>query len=472
MKIRLILSAILAVGLCNTSLPQVIANASFENWYIQEYYEEPDTFMTSNFRTWLTGGLINVIKTSDSHSGNYAARLETIAVNDEIIGGFLIIGNASEGGITGGLPFTGRPDSLTGNIKYTTDTSQGALVLCFFKKDGVTIGSAGNLFTGSEEEYVRFALAVDWSSPDPPDSMIFIASSSDLGGSTIPGDILYIDDIGFTGTTIPFPNGTLEDWHTIFTEEPEDWTTFNAFGCFFGSLSAFKSTDSFSGNYALELHNIQMPGDQVMGFVTNGFWGDFGPAGGMPVDGNPMLLTGYYKYFPDGPDTALAGITSFYYDETGDSTVLLEQIMIKLSPSDEYTYFEIPMLYNASPLADTLNITFASGNLAGDTNYVGLNSVLYIDSLNLEYYPVSVGPEYFSEQDLKVYPNPAGDFLQIESILAMKTLRILNNLGMTVFSIEPEALKSNVDIHNLPPGMYFIEIKTEQKKLMKKIIIL
>jgi hypothetical protein len=331
------------------------------------------------------------------------------------------------------MPFTERPDSLTGYVKYSIDAAEAAWVSCWFKKEGESIGSAGSYFTGIEEDYVRFAINIEWSSPDLPDSMIFLASSSNLGDPVQPGAVLYIDDLGFTGTTVPFPNGNLEEWQTVSTEEPEDWTTLNEFGYLFGSLSAFKSDDSYWGNYALELHNIRMPGDQIIGIVTNGYLGDNGPAGGMAVDGNPMLLSGYYKYFPDGPDTALAGAWSYDYDPIGDSIVLLEQIIINLPFAEDYTYFEIPFQYNDWPPVDTLNITFTAGNIAEDSSYVGLNSVLYIDSLTLEYYPVSNGPDLNREKTCIIYPNPAHDCIRIVSSCNIKIIKIMNCQGDVVF---------------------------------------
>jgi hypothetical protein len=472
MKTSMWLFALLSIAFCNSSLSQVIPNGGFENWYPEEYFEEPDTFLTSNFRIWFTAGTTNVSKTTDSHSGTFAAKLETVAANDEIIAGFIIIGNASEGGITGGVPFTERPDSLTGYIKYSNDTTEAAMVLCWFKKEGEFIGTAGSNFVGIEENYVRFAIGIEWSSPDLPDSMVFLASSSDMGGAAQPGAIFYVDGLGFTGTTVPFPNGDLEDWHMVSTEEPEDWNTFNAFGFFFGSLSAFKSTDSYAGIYALELHNIQMPGDQIMGIVTNGYLGDFGPTGGMHVDGNPMLLSGYYKYFPDGPDTAMAGGWSYYYDPIGDSTVLLEQMMTKLPSTEDYTYFEVPFQYNGWPPVDTLNITFAAGNITSDSSYVGLNSVLYIDSLNLEYYPVSTGPDLNKETKCIIYPNPAQDYIRIESSSAIKFMEIINAQGKTVFSARPFKKQYFVDIHHLQDGIYIVEIETGDSDIFEKIMIL
>jgi len=471
MKTWLLLFTLVTISFCNSSLSQIISNGGFENWYLKEYFEDPDTFLTSNLRVWLTSGTTNVFKTTDSHSGAFAAKLETVAADNEIISGFIIIGNASEGGINGGIPFTERPDSLTGYVKYNIDTAEAAWVFCWFKKEGECIGSSSVNFTGIEEDYVRFAIRIEWLSPDLPDSMIFLASSSNLDNPAQPGAILYIDDLGFTGTTVPFPNGNLEEWHTVSTEEPEDWTTLNAFGYLFGSISAFKSTDSYSGNYALELHNIQMPGDQIIGIVTNGYLGDNGPAGGMAVDGNPMLLSGYYKYFPDGPDTALAGAWGYYYDPVGDSIVLSEQIMIKLPFAEDYTYFEIPFQYNDWPPVDTLNITFAAGNIAEDSNYVGLNSVLYIDSLTLEYYPVSNGPDLNKEKTCIIYPNPAHDCIRIVSCYDIRIIKIMNCQGDVVFSARPFRNRYFIDIHHLPDGIYIVEIETESSLLFEKIII-
>lgn len=66
-----------------------------------------------------------------------------------------------------------------------------------------------------------------------------------------------------------------------------------------------------------------------------------------------------------------------------------------------------------------------------------------------------------------VYPNPATDFINIKTNQTIKNVTVFNVNGQKVLDI---ANQSQIDISNLPTGMYFLNIKTNQSTQNIKIL--
>ena len=72
-----------------------------------------------------------------------------------------------------------------------------------------------------------------------------------------------------------------------------------------------------------------------------------------------------------------------------------------------------------------------------------------------------------------VYPNPANSFVNISSNLATKptTVEIYDMLGRLKISKSQGALEfTTLDVSNLSPGMYFVNITSGNQQQSKKII--
>ena len=139
---------------------------------------------------------------ADAHSGNYAIKLTT-----KLIPAFNIIANgiASTGtlittppyGVSGGIAYTGRPDSITGWYKYTpAGTDQGFVELQLLGATNTdTIGYVRfETPNATVSTYTRFAAAVNYLSTATPSNSIWILSSS-KGVGPIVNSQIFIDDI-------------------------------------------------------------------------------------------------------------------------------------------------------------------------------------------------------------------------------------------------------------------------------------
>ncbi|HLW63247.1 MAG TPA: T9SS type A sorting domain-containing protein [Flavobacterium sp.] len=75
----------------------------------------------------------------------------------------------------------------------------------------------------------------------------------------------------------------------------------------------------------------------------------------------------------------------------------------------------------------------------------------------------------FVKNNFHLYPNPASDILNIrlESNFTLEKVTVYNNLGQMIKTTK----ETVVNVENLSPGIYFVEVLTDQGKGTKKVII-
>jgi hypothetical protein len=458
---------------------QQISNSSFENWTSILHFENPELYNSSNVFSYYTIGEANVTKSSDAQSGNFALHLETVETIEEILAGAVFIGDVQGENITGGLPFSEKPDSLKGFAKFNIMENDTAYVAVIFKKFGSPIGVCYAQFYGTQDTWEEFSVPAIWPVPIiSPDTIAVGILSSTIFSEPVPGSTLTIDNISFVGATSPFPNGDFENWIEFASEEPDDWFTSNVLSLAMGEASVTKTTDSYEGTYAVKIENQLNFYEDTLGFITNGTMGEDNPIGGMPIDSTPDKVSGYYKYTPVGPDTAVGGLFLYYYNENTGETELLEEAFVILPAVNDYTYFEIELDYFSLPEPDTLNIAFASGNVIEDTSFVGLGSELYIDVLEITYKPHIVGlnnPE--AKHSHRIYPNPASDivYFEFKEVLSNEIVVSISDLhGKLVHKqkFNPLSVKQfDISVEDFTPGLYLYQIESGNNSYSGKVII-
>jgi len=78
----------------------------------------------------------------------------------------------------------------------------------------------------------------------------------------------------------------------------------------------------------------------------------------------------------------------------------------------------------------------------------------------------TTGISITSKEKISIYPNPSNDILYIDGINSIGKIRIYNNEGRLMKSIDH--LKSNeIEISGLSPGIYYIHIKEKYSKFVK-----
>ena len=442
---------------------QTVPNGNFENWTVQTLFENPTYWTSSNMQLQMMGMPSNCTKVTEHYSGTYAAKLETVTNGQDTVNGIMYIGLPGNQSINGGYPFAARPDTVIVHLKYNILPNDTGHFMIFFKNSGSTIGMVSKNILGSQPSFAEYKLPVSWFQLGNADTLSALVTSSNLDSPDVPGSYVYIDGIELTGSIVAFPNGDFENWIPNTSEEPNGWVTLNYAKT--TVPSATKTNDYYDGNFAIRVETIQTIWGQLLGYITNGMIGNNGPAGGVPIYFNPDNLTGYYKYVPNGLDTAIAIVTTSRHDLFLDSTIILDMVAIKLPPTNTYTPFVINLNYNNFPFADTINISFASSNLMDSGAYVGLGSALYIDSLNLNFLPVGI-KNNSNENEINVFPNPVKDFVSIEfkTDLGNSSVTIFDELGRKHFNKEINTADKflKVDVAQFNPGFYFIEVKSNK----------
>jgi len=473
MKTKMLLLFLLSFICISGLQSQAITNGSFENWSQQLLYEDPVPYITTNMNVFMMGAGSNVTKSTDHHGGNFSARLETILAGTDTVFGGMFIGMPGSGGISGGYAISTHPDSLRLFTKFDVKPNDTAYVLVLFKNAGSMIGVGSFKFYGTQNSFTEYKSAVNWFSLVNTDTIAVIVTASNLDYAKIPGSTIYLDDLSFVNSVTPFPNGDFETWNSVSVENPDDWFTMN-FANSPGNYSVTQSTDSYDGIYAAQIENVITTYGDTMGFITNGRFGSNGPEGGMHVLLNPEKVNGYYKYTPVGLDTALAGCFIFGYDNFGNYG-LLDSSLIKLEPKTSYTYFEIPIAYNSWPLADTLNISFASGNIENGNSFVGLGSTLLIDKLEVFYKPMSVNESSAGDNTFNIFPNPANGVVSINSHNGQPYyIELYNENGQKMYSEffnTAGTFVNHLNLSALSKGFYYLKIQNGENSISKKLII-
>lgn len=477
MKTKIVLITFLLLASSNVMRvqSQVITNGSFENWTNTIYYEDPPPYITTNINTYMQLGYGNVTKNTDHVSGLYSARIETVQLGQDTMFGGLFIGLPGQGGIKGGLPMVVHPDSLSVFAKYNIQTNDTAYIMILFKNNTAIVGVGAFAFAGVQNTFTKYKTAITWYLPVNTDTVAAIITSSRLNPPRYPGSVLYVDDLNFIGDTVPYPNNDFETWNTAGAENPDDWTSIN-FACYPADLSVTKTTDSYDGTYATSIKNVQLLSGDTMGYLTNGRFGSNGPQGGMQVFQNPEKITGYYKYAPVGPDTALIGCFAYIDDGMGHQ-VPVDSQMIKLPAASSYTYFEIPFSYNGWPYVDTLNISISSGNLQDTLVPVGLGSKLYVDMLDITYQPVSVPETSDADNNISAYPNPAHNNFSVSFFSAAPeySIDLFDAKGTLLHHVSLKPTNGyyfySFDMSGYAKGVYYVKFVSAKKEKTQKIIL-
>jgi hypothetical protein len=109
---------------------------------------------------------------------------------------------------------------------------------------------------------------------------------------------------------------------------------------------------------------------------------------------------------------------------------------------------------------------FKSGSNPSKDRYV--SNVLFDNSSCNDY---TLNIENIEEAKIEIYPNPVKSILVVNSIKTIINMKIVNQLGQTVFSEEIYGTPKKVDLSKLNSGIYFLKIKFIDGNTMTKKII-
>lgn len=142
------------------------------------------------------------------------------------------------------------------------------------------------------------------------------------------------------------------------------------------------------------------------------------------------------------------------------------------------TWYRLKVVGSATEIRYYLNnVLIYTGTAASslDINqlrFVHNNSLgsAYIDNIkiNSELWVMSVKDSKATSKEISLYPNPATDFLTVNSAAKVKSIQLYDETGKL---IKTEVNNNKIEVKGLPAGVYMVNIKTEARNFTEKVII-
>jgi len=218
-------------------------------------------------------------------------------------------------------------------------------------------------------------------------------------------------------------------------------------------------TTTISGTVDSRLNDSQ-------GFINffNRRWGNLSAS--VPSMRNPRVFA--YRNQQDETNLVLADNLgrTYFFDGISD-TIHGRNDTFNLSISNYTTNFGDNAFVNGTDLNNDGIIDLAIGNRAGGVKILFGNQIVGLEE---ELDPSSKSNDFFS-----FYPNPARDAILIEinsDSRELMELKIFDNNGRLIQNrqIRPQD-KTQIDLSNLPEGLYFIQLKNSKRTASKKLIV-
>ncbi len=459
-----------------------IPNGNFESWTsmtydIPQYYTQSSDYEA--FYKCMCPA--NEVKSTDFYHGSFAVQVTTQVANGDTNVGYFAnanIGGNNPSGWAGGLPYTQKPTGIRGYYKCAIASPDSALIVVNFKKNGISIGTFPFTLYGTHSSYTLFSFPFPIL-PMNPDTVQFAAIASDFKDNIfIPGSMLLIDSVSFTGVTSQPANfnGDFENWSSVTLNRPNNW--YLGGGGPNNAIGVFQTTDKYAGTYAVELktylgdrcnggnnncHPAAQGGYISTGYYLNNCMGPNCERGGSPFSNQIDTLCFYYKYAPSGVDT---GWANMYFKKLGNNVMNYGKL---LKTSATYSYVEVP--FNTMNPIDTVIVSFQS-SLSQDTLLSFIGSDLKIDEAHFKSQPLITGIKTFDvAAGIKLFPNPSndGNFV-VSNVQSYDLVRVYNIYGQEVnASIKKEADYAKIKIET--PGAYFVTVNARGKITTLKVIV-
>lgn len=458
MKKTLLSLSILLTGYCGFAQYE-----GFENW-TQGSVLTLDQYQTPANELGALGNLA-IQQSTDAVDGTYSVKLETVTIpSGDTVFGYILSGDPDA--MAPGQPVTiGGVDSIIGYWKYDVMAGDSCALLIAATQTGFGLTGGGTFYvTGTQSTWKRFAYSVNAFAADS--ILLAFATGDPLNNfNGIPGTWMMIDKVQLKNSTGQLQNvfnHSFENWTPVTWDNPDGWFTSNEYTVGLTPMPVEKSTDSYSGTYALELNTISnQNGDTIGGIATNGQFDQNGMFGGVPYTGQPDAANFYYKYIPSGIDTAWASIQF----KSGGS--IIAQGGVQLSATGVYTMSSNLLSIPSTP--DTMLITFFAGENPG--------SQLIVDHLDFTF-PVGVN-ENIKIDRIESYPNPTTDVLNIRFELKNSNIVSANLLDITGKVLTSKSFgnlasgtyNESFNTSSFTSGIYFIEFTIGEDKIVNRFMV-
>jgi hypothetical protein len=216
MKIsQLIWVTLLCVSL--SSFAQSIPNSGFETWVNPNGYNVPDGWSTFNDATNSLNIFTCVKGIPGSPGASYIKLTSKSVPGLGVVPGMAVAGavDLSQTSTLGGFAYTDTPTSLNGKWQYMASGADMGYISVTFTKwnSGMNmrevVGEGYVDLEGMEMSWANFSIPITFTSSEAPDTCSITLSAS--GDNPVANSYLYVDNLGFMGTTSVSESSNLLD---------------------------------------------------------------------------------------------------------------------------------------------------------------------------------------------------------------------------------------------------------------------
>ncbi|MFM2206959.1 MAG: hypothetical protein RL213_934 [Bacteroidota bacterium] len=289
-------------------------------------------------------------------------------------------------------------------------------------------------------------------------------------------------------------NGSFEQWRpyapgSLLGGVPDGWTTSDSLSqSYSGGPSAFQGADPHDGSSSIHLKSTQITvfifSLTVPGVATNGnLTGNFTSTSpglridkGVPDNVRSRKLLGYYKYAPQGQDSAHVTVLKWKYDAVNQrrDTIAFGQLALTGQVSS-YQPFEVVLVYrDFANQPDSSIIILNSGHLpltpVLSNPAVVQGTEFIVDELS---FSGVVGIDELDQailSSVRLFPTPASDFLNVEVAAVNPSLRftcVLTDItGRIMFEKTINQGSERLDVSALPAGNYLMQLLDEDRRIV------
>ncbi|MFC2101542.1 choice-of-anchor J domain-containing protein, partial [Bacteroidota bacterium] len=98
--------------------------------------------------------------------------------------------------------------------------------------------------------------------------------------------------------------------------------------------------------------------------------------------------------------------------------------------------------------------------------------MFFIDNVCYTEVPVGIDPPEAKEVGIRLFPNPAHEFLNIQSVSELVSVQVFNTVGQEVYTSQASGNSMQINTQSLEAGLYIVQIQTrngfETQKFMKR----
>lgn len=195
----------------------------------------------------------------------------------------------------------------------------------------------------------------------------------------------------------------------------------------------------------------------------------------LAIDNQTLTVSGFYQSVVDFNPSVL---TNTFVSQGGSTDGFVSEFDLNGNYINTYAFGGLANDYLYSVSTNTLGEVFACGSYSLSIDFDSGPAVnTYLSNGNEDAYLLklnhsSVGIDEFQNSDieLSIYPNPSSEKINFEPIRNEMKIEIVNSRGELVKGKLVNQDDVEIDISELPQGIYFINLITSQKVYHTKLI--